>query len=318
MGFSPVPMVTMKKSFVYVFPGQGSQSVGMGEELARACPEAKGVWEQANTILGFDLSAVAWQGPEEELTRTDVAQPALLTAEVAALKVLESRGVCASAAAGHSLGEYGALVSACCLSFADALTAVRLRGEAMQAAATESAGGMAAVLGADPTLLEALCREIGGVSPANLNAPGQVVVSGTNDALDMLESRHKETGARRFVRLKVSGAFHSTAMLPAAEAVRNALQSVEIRDPGIPVYANVTAREQATASEVRDNLVAQVTARVRWQETIENMVADGLDRFVEVGPGTVLAGLIRKITPVSSIWSVGDTTTLKEFEEAIA
>jgi [acyl-carrier-protein] S-malonyltransferase len=258
----------------------------------------------------------AWNGPEEALTRTDMTQPALLTAGVAALRVLERMGFSPRAAAGHSLGEYTALVACASLKFSDALRLVRIRGEAMQAAAEASGGGMAAVLGADIEALESLCAELGNVAPANINAPGQVVVSGTDEGLSALEARAKEIKARRVVRLNVAGPFHSPAMAPAAQAVADALRGVTVEDPVSPVYANVTARQEKTASEVRANLVSQVTGQVRWSATIENMIEDGNTHFLEIGTGSVLAGLIRRIAPQVEVFSVGDPESLAAFREA--
>lgn len=289
----------------------------MGRALAEAHPEAMAVWDKAGKVLGIPLKETAWNGPEEALTRTDMAQPALLTAGVAALRVVEGLGLNPRSAAGHSLGEYTALVACAGLTFPDALRIVRIRGEAMQAAAEAAGGGMAAVLGADVGALEQLCGEIGGVAPANINAPGQVVVSGTDEGLTALEARVKEIKARRVVRLNVAGPFHSPAMAPAAEAVAEALQTVTVENPVSPVYANVTARQELTAAEVRANLVAQITGRVRWLETIENMVSDGNTRFVELGPGNVLAGLVRRIAPDVEVFSVGDPDSLAAFREAV-
>lgn len=289
----------------------------MGRALAEAHPEAMAVWDEADKVLGIPVKETAWNGPDEALTRTDMAQPALLTAGVAALRVVEGLGFNPRSAAGHSLGEYSALVACASLKFSSALRLVRIRGEAMQAAAEAAGGGMAAVLGADVDALEQLCREIGGIAPANINAPGQVVVSGTDEGLTALESRAKEIKARRVVRLNVAGPFHSPAMAPAAEAVAEALQTVTVENPVSPVYANVTARQELTAAEVRANLVAQITGRVRWLETVQNMVSDGNTRFVELGPGNVLAGLVRRIAPEVEMFSVGDPESLAAFREAV-
>lgn len=289
----------------------------MGRALAEAHPEAMAVWDEADTALGIPLKDTAWNGPEDALTRTDIAQPALLTASVAALRVVERLGLNPRAAAGHSLGEYSALVAVASLKFRDALRLVRLRGQAMQAAAETAGGGMAAVLNADEDLLRAVCADIGGVAPANLNAPGQVVVSGSSEGLAALEARAKEIRARRVVRLNVAGPFHSPAMAPAAEAVRAALDTVVVQDPVSPVYANVTARHEGSAAEVKANLIAQVTGQVRWHETVTNMVADGNTHFLELGPGAVLTGLIRRIYPEAVVQSVGDPETLAALQEAM-
>jgi [acyl-carrier-protein] S-malonyltransferase len=306
----------MRTRWAFVFPGQGAQAVGMGKDLAEAHPEAMAVWDLADKTLGIPVKDTAWNGPEDALTRTDMAQPALLTAGIAAFRVIERLGLSPSAAAGHSLGEYTALVAAGSLQFADALHLVRTRGAAMQAAAQAAGGGMAAVLGAPLAPLMALCREIGGVVPANLNAPGQVVVSGTDAALDELAARVKEIGAKRAVRLGVSGAFHSPAMAPAAEAMRPALATTLFQDAQVPVYANVTARQERTPAEIRENLAAQVTGQVRWEGTVRRMFAAGFTHFLELGPGQVLAGLIRRIAPNAAVYSVGDVASLAAFQQA--
>ncbi|HEY3266424.1 MAG TPA: ACP S-malonyltransferase [Armatimonadota bacterium] len=302
--------------WAFVFPGQGAQTVGMGKALAEAHPEAMAVWDEAERSLGIPLKEIAWSGPAETLTRTDIAQPALLTASIATLRVLERLGWSPNATAGHSLGEYSALVAAAALRFSDAVKVVRTRGEAMQKAAEASGGGMAAVLGASNEALAALCREIGDIVPANINAPGQVVVSGSEAGLAALDARRKEIGARRVARLTVAGPFHSPAMAPAADAVRDALNIIAIQDPVCSVYANVTARQEWTSAEVRANLIAQVTGQVRWEETVLNMCADGHNHFVEVGPGSVLAGLIRRISADAVVHSVGDPESLEAFRAA--
>jgi [acyl-carrier-protein] S-malonyltransferase len=245
-----------------------------------------------------------------------MAQPALLAAGIAAFRVIERLGISPAAAAGHSLGEYAALVATGSLQFPDALRLVRTRGAAMQAAAETAGGGMAAVLGARLAPLMVLCREIGGVVPANLNAPGQIVVSGTDAALDQLASRVKEIGARRAVRLGVSGAFHSPAMAPAAEALRPALAGTLFQNAQAPVYANVTARQERFPVEIRENLEAQITGQVRWEDTIRRMFAGGFTHFLELGPGQVLAGLIRRIEPNAVVHSVGDPGSLAAFRQA--
>lgn len=288
----------------------------MGRQLAEARPEAMSVWIEAETALALPIREIAWQGSEEKLGRTDVTQPALLTAEIAALRVLTIEGLTPRAAAGHSLGEYAALVAAGTLQFADAVRIVRARGVAMQLAAESAGGGMAAVIGGDEGAITDLCESIGGVAPANVNAPGQVVVSGTDEGLAALACRAKEIGIKRVVRLNVAGPFHSPAMAPAAEAVKAALAESELYEPDVPVYTNVSARPQTAASELRRMLIEQVTGRVLWSATISNMVNDGIRDFVELGPGNVLAGLIRRIDPDVTVFSVGDVASLTAFLEA--
>jgi [acyl-carrier-protein] S-malonyltransferase len=265
-------------------------------------------------VLSLPVRDIAWNGSAEALARTDVTQPCLLTAEVAALRVVESLGVKPVATAGHSLGEYAALVAAGALSFCDAVKIVRIRGEAMQSAAEHAGGSMAAVIGAEENDLSALCAEIGGIDIANVNAPGQIVVSGSEAGLAALETRGKEIKARRVLRLNVAGPFHSPAMAPAAEAVASALTSVDVRDPNVAVFANVTAKPTTTATEVRANLTAQVVGRVRWVESIRNVSATGVLNFLELGPGTVLAGLIKRIQPDATVFSVGDPASLESFK----
>jgi len=287
----------------------------MGRELAEANAEAMSAWIDAEQVLSLPMREIAWDGSTENLNRTDVTQPALLTAEVAALRTLQASGLAPCAAAGHSLGEYAALVAAGALRFSDALRIVRARSAAMQAAAEAAGGGMAAVIGGDEAALASLCEEIGGVAPANVNAPGQIVVSGTDEALQALSERAKEIGARRVLRLNVAGPFHSPAMAPAAEAVSAALGGTEFREASVPVYTNVTAKPQSSASELSRMLVEQVTGRVLWADTIRNMVGDGITDFVEMGPGTVLAGLMKRIAPDCVIYSVGDMASLNAFLE---
>lgn len=311
-------MVTSTHRWAFVFPGQGSQSVGMGRELAEAQPAAMRVWDEAERTLGLPLKSIAWDGPEDVLTRTENAQPALLTASVAAMRVVEHVfGITARAAAGHSAGEYAALVAASSLHMPDALKVIRARGEAMAEAGRQAGGGMAAVLGADTEILCRVVDETEGVVIANLNGPGQVVVSGTEDGLAALEFRIGETGARRFVRLNVAGPFHSPAMEPAAAAVQRALDAVVVHDPVAPVYANVTARQEIGAAEVKANLVRQVTGQVRWEQTIRNMVSDGYTHYVELGAGNVLTGLIRRIDREVVSLPLNNLETLEGFRKAL-
>jgi [acyl-carrier-protein] S-malonyltransferase len=306
----------MRTRWAFVFPGQGAQAVGMGKDLAEAHPEAMAVWDLADKTLGIPVKDTAWNGPEEALVQTDMAQPALLAAGVAVFRVLERLGLRPAATAGHSLGEYSALVAAGSLQYPEALRLVRARGVAMRAAAEAAGGGMAAVLGADPHRLDFLCRQIGNVAPANLNAPGQIVVSGADAALEALSARVKETGAKRLVRLPVSGGFDSPAMAPAAETMRTTLESALFQNAQSPVYANVTARQERKPIVIRENLEAQITGQVRWEDTIRNMFRDGYTHFVELGPGQVLAGLIRRIQPMAVVYSVGDPDSLAAFRGA--
>ena len=286
----------------------------MGKALAEAYPAAMAIWEEAEAALNLPVRKIAWHGTPEALARTDVTQPCLLTAEVAALRVIQNLGLAPIATAGHSLGEYAALVAADVLSFEDAVRIVRIRGEAMQIAAEHAGGGMAAVIGAEEGDLEALCAEIGGISLANINAPGQIVVSGSDTGLAALAVRGKEIKARRVLRLNVAGPFHSPAMAPAAFAVATALESVALNDPRVTVYANATGQPEETTVQVRANLVDQIVGRVRWTQIIRNMTGAGVLNYVELGPGAVLAGLIKRIQPNATVVSVGDPTSLDVFK----
>ena len=281
-----------------VFPGQGAQYVGMAVDLAAASPRARRLLDEADAVLGFALSRVMAEGPDTELTRTDVSQPAILVASLMALAVLEERVKPATAAtAGLSLGEYTALVAAGALTFADAVRLVRLRGEAMQAAAELVPSGMVALVGADEASAGKLCALVAGgevLQVANLNATGQVVISGTKAACERAVQRAKELGIRKALPLNVAGAFHSALMAPAADRLRAALASSSLRDAQLPVYANVHAKPVTRAVEIRELLVAQLTQPVRFAQSTLNMRAAGIDEFWELGPGKTLCGMISR------------------------
>lgn len=278
-----------------IFPGQGSQHVGMAGALADSHPVAAETLRTADDVLGFRLSELMRDGPEDELTATKNAQPALLVHSVAALRVLGDRAT-AGLAAGHSLGEFSAHVAAGTLSFEDALRAVRLRGELMFDTGVERPGTMAAILGLGDEEATAVCEGVGsGVCvPANFNSPGQVVISGDVEGVREGMERAREAGAKKVIELNVSGAFHSPLMAPAADGLRAHLEAVEFNDPAFPVVANATAQPVATGAEARDLLVRQLTAPVRWSESVQTMLSMGTDRFIEVGPGKVLTGLNKR------------------------
>ncbi|MBK9710264.1 MAG: ACP S-malonyltransferase [Kouleothrix sp.] len=307
----------------FVFPGQGSQSVGMGRGLYEASAAARAIFDQADATLGFALTRLCFEGPDETLTATENAQPALLTTSVALLAALAERADTdpasfvfrhASFAAGHSLGEYSALVAAGALDFGTALVLVRRRGELMAAAHD---GGMAAIIGLDEEPLEEICRvvsaEVAPVVIANSNAPGQLVISGASAALERACALAKQSGAKRALPLKVSAAFHSPLMHAAAEGLAPAVAAATIAYAHVPVISNVTAGPIASAEDVRIELVAQVTAPVRWVASVQRMVASGVDTFVEVGPGAVLTGLIKRIAPGARLVHIGDLASVQAF-----
>ncbi len=286
---------------VFLFPGQGSQRVGMGRSLAEAYPIATETFAEADEVLGAPLSRLMWDGPADALNDTVNAQPALLTHSVAAWRVLKHLWPEADAAflAGHSLGELSALVAAEALPFTDALRLVRRRGELMKQAGEESPGGMAAVLGLEAPTLEALCAEVSTeqarVQIANDNCPGQIVVSGHRPALEALMTRAREAGAKRVIPLAVSIAAHSTLMESARAAFAQAVDAAPIRNPRTPIIGNVSAQPLTTAEAIRADLKAQLTARVRWTESIQFLRAQGVEAFLELGSGNVLCGLLRRI-----------------------
>ncbi len=282
-----------------LFPGQGSQHVGMGRDLAAAFPEARAVFDEADEALGFALSDLAWHGDEAELTQTQNAQPALLTHSLAVLAVLRDRIGSVAFAAGHSLGEYSALVAAGVLTFQDGIRAVRLRGELMYSSGEARPGTMAAVLGLNDDVVVDVCRraseESGGVCmPANFNSRGQVVLSGDLAGVDRAIDLAREAGAKRAITLNVSGAFHSALMAPAEEGLKRRLDEIEFSDAHFPVVSNVTADPVTSGAQARALLVRQLTSPVRWSASVTTMVDRGVDRFLELGSGSVLCGLNRR------------------------
>lgn len=299
-----------------IFPGQGSQYVGMAGSLRDSEPAAADVFALADETLGFSLSGLMLNGPDDELTATRNAQPALLTHSVAALRVLGDRAGPPALAAGHSLGEFSAHVAAGTLSFQDALRAVRLRGELMFATGQARAGTMAALLGlGDDAVREVCARVTAGVCvPANFNSAGQVVVSGDLAGVEELLGLAKEAGARRAVHLNVSGAFHSPLMEPAAEGLHAFLNEIDFADPAFPVISNATAELVTTGTEARNLLVRQLTSPVRWAESVGVMTSAGVDRFIELGPGQVLSTLNRRNAKGISSIPLGETEDFNALE----
>jgi [acyl-carrier-protein] S-malonyltransferase len=282
----------------WMFPGQGSQYVGMGKDVYDKSPEARELFRQADEIVGQPLSSICFEGPEDELKQTRNTQPAIFLHSIVLTKLY--RGPRAAMAAGHSLGEYSALVYAGALRFEDGIRLVRLRGELMQQAGVERPGTMAAVIGLEPEAVDQACsdaRSAGIVQPANFNSPGQVVISGSVEGVRAAMNLAKERGAKLVKELPVSGAFHSPLMESAQEGLKEALEQTEIRDAEIPVFANVTAEPVQEATTIRTLLHQQLTRPVRWEESVRNMVAAGATSFVEVGPGKVLQGLVKRIDP---------------------
>lgn len=279
----------------FVFPGQGAQFVGMGKDLYDSIPEAKEMFEKANEILGFRITDIMFDGTVEELKQTNVTQPAIFLHSVILAKSLGNKFQ-ADAVAGHSLGEFSALVAAGALSFEDGLTLVAKRAAAMQKACEAEPSTMAAIIGLEDKVVETICAEISEVVvPANYNCPGQLVISGSFAGIDTACEKLTEAGAKRAIKLPVGGAFHSPLMEPARAELAEAINSTDIAAPSCPIYQNVNAKPQTDPAVIKENLIAQLTSPVRWTQTVVNMLADGVDSVVESGPGKVLQGLVKKV-----------------------
>ena len=299
----------------FIFPGQGSQYAGMGQELARNFPAARRVFEQADDALGFTISQLCFEGPEDELRLTENTQPAILTCSVAVHAVLRERGVEPDYVAGHSLGEYSALAAAGSIEFADAVRLVRKRGRYMQEAVPSGVGAMAALIGIPAEKLESICSEAAQgevVAPANLNSPGQAVIAGHAGAVERAVELAKQAGARKAVLLRVSAPFHCALMKPAQERLSADLDAIDFKDLAAPLVNNFAAHEIRTGADAREGLKQQVPNPVRWEDSIRKLASAGVDRFVEAGPGKVLTGLLKSIDRSLDGSAVGDLKSLEK------
>lgn len=285
-----------------VFPGQGAQYVGMGQELYDSRKDIKDLMDSANDILGYDILSIMFSGADEDLKKTSVTQPAIFIHSVAAVKAINALG--AQMVAGHSLGEFSALVANGVLSFEDGLRLVYERAQAMQDACDTNPSSMAAILGLEDALVEEICAQVKGiVVPANYNCPGQLVISGETAAVEKACDLLKEAGAKRALLLPVNGAFHSPLMQSAQDRLAAAIENTKFRKATLPVYQNITTSAVTDADEIKKNLIAQLTGPVKWTQSVQNMIKDGAELFVEVGPGKTLQGLIKKIDPLVSVTS---------------
>ena len=302
-----------------LFAGQGAQFTGMGKDLAAAFPTAKTFFDRADATLGYELSKICFEGPDAELTKTENAQPGIYLVSWIAMELLKEKvpGLEFAATAGLSLGEFTALAAAGAMSFEDGLNVVRLRGRYMQEACDATSGGMAAIIGLDTDATQGVC-DAAGVNIANLNCPGQIVISGAADKINAACELAKEKGAKRALPLTVAGAYHSPLMESAQPKLQAALDGIDIQTPRVPVYSNVSALPHGEPADIRARLVEQVTGSVRWEDSIRGLLADGFTRFIELGPGNALTGFMRRIDKGVQILNVGDAASLEKTAAEIA
>jgi [acyl-carrier-protein] S-malonyltransferase len=306
----------MQRRIAFLFPGQGSQSVGMGKELAAAYPVARKTFNEADAALGYPISELCFNGPEERLKLTEITQPAILTVSIAAYRVLQEKGVTSGFVAGHSLGEYSAHIAAGTLSFADAVRTVRSRGKYMQEAVPVGEGAMAAILALPLPELEEVCRQAasGGevCQPANINSPDQIVISGSKAAVERVAELAKARGAKRAVLLPVSAPFHCALMQPAQDRLAKDLHALQFNSPQVSVIANIDGQPRDSVEGSREALIKQVTGAVQWVRSMQTLIAQGVETFVEVGPGKVLCGLMRQIDRIRNCVNVEDEASLQK------